>query len=120
MLHAMHWPVHEELQQMPSTQGNVLQSPLSPHICPKPHFAHAPPQSTSDSLPFMTPSEHEGTWQTPAVHTPLPQSAGVAHVAPSAHGSQTGPPQSTSVSAPFRSPSLQGGGAQVPPLQFPP
>ena len=47
--------------------------------------SYAPPQSTSVSLPFFTPSLQVGAWQMPPVHTPLVQSPATAQPLPSAH-----------------------------------
>jgi hypothetical protein len=35
---------------------------------------HEPPQSTSVSVPFATPSSHAGASHAPSLHTPLAQS----------------------------------------------
>jgi hypothetical protein len=39
-----------------------------------------PPQSTSVSWPFRTPSEQVGAWHIPLVHTPLAQSLFFVHM----------------------------------------
>jgi hypothetical protein len=52
-----------------------------------------PPQSTPVSVPFFTPSVHEGGWQMFALQTALTQSTGYAQPSASAHGPQL-PPQS--------------------------
>src|SRR5689334_17699859 len=62
-----------------------------------------PPQSTSVSLPFLTPS----------VQTPFEQSAPTVQTLLSAHLLQVPPPQSTSVSAPFFMPSRQVPGTHL-------
>jgi hypothetical protein len=93
---------------VPPAQFELRQSAETEHDEPSAHAPHVPPQSTSDSVPFFTPSEHEGTWQTFDVQTPLWQSAGTAHPLVSAHGEHA-PPQSTSVSVPFLVPSVQPG-----------
>jgi hypothetical protein len=64
---------------------------------------HAPPpQSTSVSLPFFTPSAQPDAWQMAAVHTPFWQSVPAVQVLPAAHRLQVVvPPQSLSVSPPF-------------------
>jgi hypothetical protein len=69
-----------------------------------------PPQSTSVSAPFRTPSAQE--MQTPPLQSALAQSALVAQAFPSAHLVVHDPPQSTSVSSPSFFPSSQSG---VPP-----
>ena len=49
------------------------------------HFAaHVPPQSTSPSLPFFTPSLHVAAWQTPDVQTPDVQCVVEVHGSPGA------------------------------------
>src|SRR4051812_8667208 len=74
------------------------QSAFAGHARPKPQGAeHAPPQSTSASPPFFTPSVHVGVAQPPPAHTPLAQSAGIAQCFPSAQAGHAPPPQSTSV-----------------------
>jgi hypothetical protein len=78
-----------------------------------------PPQSTSLSVPFCTPSVHEGGAHTVAVQTPLAQSPAIAHAFVSEHGGQVPPPQSTSVSAPFFTMSWQLGAWQMPPVHAP-
>jgi hypothetical protein len=64
-----------------------------------------PPQSISDSAPFLVTSWQVGSWQMPLRHTPLWQSLEARHIEPSAHfllseATQL-PPQSVSVSVPF-------------------
>jgi hypothetical protein len=70
------------------------------------HGAHEPPQSTSVSLPLLTPSEQLGGWHCPPPHTLLVQSLPAVHVCPTAQSPQAAPPQSTSVSVPFFTPSV--------------
>lgn len=81
------------------------------------------PQSTSDSPPFLTRSEHVGAAHLPpAPHTPEAQSAALEQRAPTPQGSQpegeeearAAPPQSTSVSPALRTPSTQVAGMQTP------
>lgn len=87
---------------------------------PTPHFvAQEPPQSTSVSVAFFTPSGHLATWQIPAEQTPLVQSAPTVQPPPSAHllaGAQL-PPQSMPVSVPFLLLSAQVGFWQNVPVQ---
>src|SRR5260221_533662 len=67
--------------QTPPLQKFEPQSPLPVHLPPLPHFPHAhPPQSTSVSMPFFTPSEQVGAWHTPFVQTPLAQSLPLVHM----------------------------------------
>ena len=65
-----------------------------------------PPQSTSVSVPFLTPSMHLGGGHLP-LHIPFSQSDPPAHIWPEVHGTQSGPPQSTSVSRAFLTESKQ-------------
>jgi hypothetical protein len=68
----------------------------------------APPQSASVSpisLPFFTPSVHEGFAHSLFVQTALRQSSSLLHARKLAHGPQAAPPQSLSVSSPFAIPS---------------
>ena len=71
-----------------------------------------PPQSTSVSVPFLTPSVQVGAAHLPLEQTPLVQSLGTLHFLVSAHLGQVAPPQSTSVSAPFCLLSVQVGGGR--------
>src|SRR5450432_2099510 len=47
------------------------QSVLKPHMFPVAQREQAPPQSVSVSLPFLTPSAHEGALHTLLLHVPL-------------------------------------------------
>jgi hypothetical protein len=73
-----------------------------------------PPQSTSDSSPFLTLSVQEE--QMPLSQRPPSQSEAVAHFLPSAHLAQS-PPQSTSDSLWFNILSAQLAAAHLPPTQ---
>jgi hypothetical protein len=77
-----------------------------------------PPQSTSLSAPFCTPSLHEGIAQVPPTHTWLVQSDAIEQLFPGAQAGQV-LPQSTSVSVPFLTPSLHEGAWQTPPAHTP-
>jgi hypothetical protein len=66
-------------------QAHDSQSPGTSHCFPAPHGPQLPPQSTSVSSPFFTPSLHVGAWQPPTVHTPLAQSPPTSQGAPVAH-----------------------------------
>jgi hypothetical protein len=91
------------------------QSDATPHVRPTGQRAQLPPpQSTSDSVPFLTPSLHVAALQNPAVHTLFEQSLAVVHALPAPHAAQPAPPQSTSDSVPFLRPSVQPFGWQVP------
>src|SRR5262245_64211652 len=61
-------------------------------------LVHEPPQSTSVSVPFFTPSLQAGAVQTRLVHFPLVQSVFCVQGWPSAQGPQSIPPQSMPVS----------------------
>jgi len=80
----------------------------------------APPQSTSVSSPFLTPSVHVGAWQVVpasvvlALQTPSTQSPATRQLLVSAHLPQVAPPQSTSVSSPSLTPSVQCAETQLP------
>src|SRR5687768_13381253 len=97
---------------MPSSQLPLSQLAFAePHASPAAHSfsgAHEPPQSTSVSSPFNTPSEQDDSAQTPAEQLPLRQSESPLH---SCSLSQPGqmPPQSTSLSFWFSVLSLQLG-----------
>src|SRR5258708_39780490 len=88
--------------QTPLAQRPEAQSPFPVHILPVPHAGQEPPpQSTSVSVPFLTPSEQLGAWHFPPVHTMLWQSRPAEHDLPAGHAGHVPPPQSTSVSLPF-------------------
>jgi hypothetical protein len=98
-----------ELMQIPAGQMPLAQSVPVLHFSPSAHFLPAmthvvPPQSTSVSPPFFTPSVQSGAWHVRpgppvALHTPLVQSVPAAHTRLVAHRGQLfDPPQSTSVS----------------------
>jgi hypothetical protein len=72
-------------------------------------LGHAPPQSTSVSVPLRTPSPQVAATHLLALQTPLAQSEGALQPRPSGQGAQALPPQSTSVSVPPFSPSLHPG-----------
>jgi hypothetical protein len=44
-----------------AAQNVDRQSPPARHALPVAHAGHEPPQSTSVSLPFLTPSVHDGS-----------------------------------------------------------
>jgi hypothetical protein len=116
-------------------QGGLGQLLFAPHTlfaqsAPELHFrpfAHLvlqlPPQSTSVSKPFCTPSRQLGAWQIPDTHTPLWQSVGTPHFCEVGHflpsETQVVPPQSWSVSLPFFTPSEQVGAWHLPDVQTP-
>ena len=70
--------------------------------------ARAPPQSTSVSSPFVTPSLAVGSAQREAMHARETQSSATRHPRPTSHAGDAEPPQSTSVSSPFRTRSARG------------
>jgi hypothetical protein len=81
-------------------------------------FGQLPPQSTSVSLPFCTPSPQLGVAQTPPLHTPLAQSVpNVQLPAVPQRWQLVAPPQSTSLSPPFFTTSEQLGTRQMLPTQ---
>jgi hypothetical protein len=84
-------------------------------FCPVAQPAQLPPQSTADSVPFKTWSEHVGAAHLCVViaHTELAQSFATRQAARGAQAVQL-PAQSTSVSLPLSTPSLQLVGWQVP------
>jgi hypothetical protein len=103
--------VHEGATQAPAVHTPLWQSPAPEQVCPVVHLAQPPPpQSVSLSVPFFTPSEHVGVWQTLGVppQTPLRQSPLMVQLFPLAQLPQL-PPQSMSVSVPFFTPSVQEG-----------
>jgi hypothetical protein len=85
-----------------------VQSPALAQPRPGAHFAaHVPPQSTSVSAAFWTPSEQVGGAQWAVwSHTRETQSSSASQLAWSPHGAHE-PPQSTSVSSPSTLPSPQ-------------
>src|SRR4051812_5811353 len=69
----------------PPPHRALAQSKGMEQALPLPHFcvgAQPPPQSTSVSVPFLMPSEHDGAWQDPVMHTALAQSEGCVQAAP--------------------------------------
>jgi len=88
----------------------ALQSASALQLLPHAHTGHVPPpQSTSVSLAFFTPSLQLGVEQVFALEsqTPLVQSPPEEQPRPSPHFAGHEPPQSLSVSLPFFCPSLQ-------------
>ena len=75
-----------------------------------------PPQSSAVSLPFCTPSLHDGGWQVAGVpeQTPVVQSPPIRHSSPGTQRLHRPPPQSTSVSLPSFCPLPQASGTQKP------
>jgi hypothetical protein len=54
VLHALHVSAHAELQQRPSTQNPLVQSPPHPHACPFAFFIPPEPlQATSPPVPSI-------------------------------------------------------------------
>lgn len=89
------------------------------HAFPDAQGEQTPPQSRSVSVPFFTPSKHEGSWQMLATHTLLWQSEPAAQPFPTMHLAAHDPPQSTSVSVPFLTVSEHDAGAQRPFMHMP-
>jgi hypothetical protein len=117
----------------PSLQVGAAQAPLAhtplaqlapapvplPHIFPFAQGGHDPPQSTSVSVLFFTPSAQLAAAQIPSMQTPFAQSPATAQACPSGHFLFVGdaahePPQSIAVSVPFFTVSVQVGAAQAP------
>jgi hypothetical protein len=99
-------------RQVPDVHTPLVQSLLDAQVAPVAQVlagAQLPPQSVEGSVPFFTPSEQLGTWQTELVHTELTQSPATEQATPFEHlrvGAQV-PPQSTPVSFWFFAPSVQ-------------
>jgi predicted alpha-1,6-mannanase (GH76 family) len=100
--------------------GKIHCCSLSPESNPSwlAHLAvQLPPQSTSVSSAFITPSEQVAAEQVGVAaavsHTLDSQSLLLLHWLASAQGPQSGPPQSTSVSSAFITPSEQVAAEQV-------
>jgi hypothetical protein len=89
---------------VPVEQNPVAQSVATEQFEPRPHAGQGPPQSTSVSAPFATPSVQLGATQT-RLQTPLAQSPANRHALSTSHFGQE-PPQSVSVSSPFFKPSV--------------
>src|SRR6185436_20978725 len=95
------WPGH---LQCPPVQKFVWQSPFPPHVLLSAQSAaQLPPQSTSLSEPFFTPSEQVALWQRFPMQTWLWQSLATLQAFPAAQPAHE-PPQSMPVSAPFFTP----------------
>ena len=91
-----------------------MQSCASLQVWPSSHAEQVePPQSTSDSFPFWTPSSHAGGVQVPSVQTSETQSCAPSQSWPSSQAEQVEPPQSTSDSSPSRMPLRQLGAPAV-------
>src|SRR5207245_2329504 len=105
-------------------QAEPLQTPLvqsapARHAWPSPQSGQVlPPQSTSLSVPFLTPSPQVGAARTDELHTRPWQTPATAQFFPLAHLVGQEAPQSTSPSVPFWIPSLQVGAAQIAPMQI--
>lgn len=80
----------------------------------EPAVTPGPPQSTSLSPPFCTPSVALGSTHTRFVHARSAQSSFVLHPLVTAHFGAFAPPQSTSVSPLFFLPSVGPGASQTP------
>jgi hypothetical protein len=106
---------------MPELHTPVWQSLPELHILPPAQGRQdKPPQSTSLSVPFLTPSEQLAGAQRNIRQTPLAQSLPVLHTLKSPQGGHVPPPQSTSVSFPSLIPSRQVDGVvQTPALHAP-
>ena len=117
------WQLGAAIAQSPPSQFALAQSEatrqcrFSAHLMQSP----APPQSTSVSVPFFSPSVQVGAGlQRPSAQRPELQSVSSRHARSRSQCGHSGPPQSRSVSRPFTLPSEQvGAAAQVPFAQIP-
>jgi hypothetical protein len=99
--------------QPPGLHTPLWQSAPAPQLRPGAQSGQGPPQSTSTSSAFFTPSVQLGGAQRPLPpHTALAQSAPSLHALPSAQPGHSPPPQSVSSSAPLRTPSPHETAAQ--------
>ena len=78
----------------------LAQSELFVQVFLSAHLEQAPPQSRSDSVPFLMPSSQEAM-HFPPTHFSLTQSMLTKHDSESAQAGQKPPPQSLSVSVPL-------------------
>jgi hypothetical protein len=101
----------------------LAQSEPAVHALPPAQRAQpdTPPQSVSDSAPFLIRSLQAGALHSrePAGHTPLTQSPTTVQLLPSVHLGQVPPPQLRSVSAPFCAESLHVGTWHTLPVHTP-
>jgi hypothetical protein len=111
-------------RQIPFTHTSFAQSAGTRHVSPVGHPAQTgPPQSTSVSPPFLTPSMQLGGTHLPDWQLSLMQSLPTPHESPFGHAGapsligELEPPQSTSVSLSFLTPSVGEGAAHSPSLQ---
>src|SRR5262249_3895689 len=97
-------------RQVPPAHTALSQSVLAVHARPSAHLVeHDPPQSTSDSVPFLTVSVQLDVHTfVVGSQTPLVHSSAFVQLLPSPHFAHD-PPQSTSLSVPFFTESLQVG-----------
>ena len=104
--------------QTPVAHWPVAQSPPILQCLPREQRAgHEPPQSTSVSVPFWSPSEQLEATQRPSVQMPPRQSEATLQGPPLTHLATQVPPQSIPDSVPLRRPSSQVGTLQVPRTQ---
>jgi hypothetical protein len=92
----------------------LWQSPSPMQALPGAQAKQLPPQSTSDSEPFCTPSAQVAARHTPDMQVLLLQSASLVQRAWFAQGGQSEPPQSVSVSLPFTTVSSHAEAVQRP------
>src|SRR5207245_1350669 len=93
--------------QAPLVHIMLLQSVPVMHTLPRSQGEQSgPPQSTSVSLPFLTPSLHDDAAHIRLVQNPLWQSLPWRHILWASHGMHE-PPQSISVSSPSFARSMQ-------------
>jgi hypothetical protein len=110
--------------QLATWQTFPVQIPLPQSVpalqaLPTAHLRQLPPQSTSDSAPFLTVSVQVGAAHEPFRQRPLVQSASIRHCPPTGHFGHALPPQSIPDSLPFFTASVQVGTAHAPELQTP-
>jgi len=111
---------HFCIEQYPDAQslfGPPGVGPLALHEPPGGQGGQVPPQSTSVSVPLLTPSLQPEPAHVPELQIPLSQSGPMAQSWPGVHVEQSGPPQSTSVSVPSTMPFLQTGSERQVPLE---
>src|SRR3989338_2493241 len=90
-------------EQRESLHVSVAQSVSAMHFLPRSHFiVQLPPQSASDSSPFLILSVQLGAWHFPELHILLLQSSPLSHCSLVSHFIGQVPPQSMSVSSASR------------------
>ena len=107
--------------KVPQRPGGTVQTPVRQSLAAvqrsrsgqRGHMVE-PPQSTSLSPPFRSPSVQLAAAHVPPVHTPLSQSVPAVQLAPAPHRPHIDvPPQSTPLSPPLATPSEQLGATRL-------